>query len=188
MDEVLDDKTKKVIVKLLIVIIVLVVLLFGSINFIWYQFKYLPYKNIADKMQFNNNSEMPRYTFTDDEYLYRLKMPSYLSFESGFLYIGPIDEDAASFVADGEGNLTEKNIPHVDMFVWLRVFSETQYGITIYKEDCSFQYMINKDVDLIPDESMSMEEKEIALSLIYEHKSEIQDMLQSARKLFGNNI
>ena len=183
-----DQKRKKVILKYVIVILLIAVVVFGGINFIWYEFKYLPYKKIADKMNFNNDFEIPRYSCSDDKYIYSLKMPGYLAFQSGFLYIGPRDEEMATMVADEEGNLIEENIPHVDMFIWPQVFSETQYGITIYEEESSIQLMINGDGELLADTTMSKEEKENAMYLINEHKDEIQDILKTAKEVLGDKI
>lgn len=83
-------------------------------------------------MQPDNSFERPRNVYMDDQYLYRLKMPGYLSFESGFLYVGPADEKAASFTLDENSSMTEENVPHVDMFIWPRIFDKSffdpEYG------------------------------------------------------------
>jgi len=93
------------------VIFALIAVVFGGINLFWYGFKYLPYRKMADHMNLDDDSAMPRYAVTDDKYIYRVKMPGYLSFDSGFLYIGPNDDEAAVLISDNSGNLTEKIYP-----------------------------------------------------------------------------
>ena len=173
------------ILKRIIVIFVLIAVVFGGINLFWYSFKYLPYRKMADHMNLDDDSEMPRYVVVDDNYIYRVKMPGYLSFDSGFLYIGPNDDEAAVLISDNSGNLTEKNIPHVDIFIWPQMFSETKYGLTIYEETCSMQVMINSLGEYLPDETVSEDEKTKALELIEKHKDEIQDILHAADELCG---
>ena len=177
----------KGILKKVILVAVLAALVFGAVNLFWYGFKYLPYKKMADRMQFNNDSEMPRYVFEDDKYLYRLKMPRYLSFDSGFLYVGPNEEDLAVFIVDEEGNLTEQNVPHVDMFIWPKMFSETVYGVTIYEKTSSRQLIINRLGEYLPDEKITEEEKAENMALFEQHKEEIRDMLQAANELWRIN-
>ena len=177
----------KGILKKVILVAVLAALVFGAVNLFWYGFKYLPYKKMADRMQFNNDSEMPRYVFEDDKYLYRLKMPRYLSFDSGFLYVGPNEEDLAVFIVDEEGNLTEQNVPHVDMFIWPKMFSETVYGVTIYEKTSSRQLIINRLGEYLPDEMITEEEKAENMALFEQHKEEIRDMLQAANELWRIN-
>lgn len=173
------------ILKRIMVIFVLIAVVFGGINLFWYGFKYLPYRKMADHMNLDDDSEMPRYVVVDDNYIYRVKMPGYLSFDSGFLYIGPNDDEAAVLISDNSGNLTEKNKPHVDIFIWPQMFSETKYGLTIYEETYSMQVMINSLGEYLPDETVSEDEKTKALELIEKHKDEIQDILHAEDELWG---
>ena len=176
------------ILKRIIVVFVLIAVVFGGINLFWYGFKYQPYKKLTDHMPGNNDPDMPRYVFADDNYIYKVKMPGYLSFDSGFLYIGPNDEEAAVYIPDDNGNLTEKNKPHVDIFIWPQMFSETEYGLTIYEETYSMQFMINSLGEYLPDETVSEEEKAYVLELFETHRDEIQDILRAANELWGNEI
>ena len=178
----------KSVLKRIIVIIVLIAVVFGGVNLFWYGFKYLPYKKMTDHMTLSNDSETPRYVYADDNYIYRAKMPGYLSFDSGFLYIGPNDDEAAVFISDDDGNLTEKNIPHVDIFIWLQILSETKYGLTIYEETYSMQFMINSRGEFLPDESLSEEETADVMALFEKHKDEIQDTLRAADELWGSKV
>lgn len=178
----------KSVLKRIIVIIVLIAVLFGGLNLFWYGFKYLPYKKMTDHMTLDDNPEIPRYVFIDDDYIYRVKMPGYLSFDSGFLYIGPNDDEAAVYISDGDGNLTEKNKPHVDIFIWPQVFSETRYGLTIYEETYSMQFMTNSLGEYLPDETVSEEELANAQELFEKHKVEILDTLHAAGELWGSKV
>ena len=154
------------VLKLIVTVLLVITVIFCAVNLFWYGCKYLPYKKMADKMRPGDDPEMPRYSYTDDNYLFRLKMPKYLSFASGFLYVGPNDEEAAVLYADDNGNLSETNKPHVDMFVWPQIFSRTRYGITIYEETYSMQFMMNGQGELLPDENMT-EEGVFVLLCIY---------------------
>lgn len=174
--------------KRILAAIALAVGLFAALCLFWYGFKYSPYRKMTENMQFNNDSEKPRYVYTDDQYLYRLKMPGFLSFESGFLYVGPADETAASFTVDENGDLAEQNIPHVDMFIWPRIFSEPEYGVTIYEEDWSRQFMMSSRGEYLPDEDMSQEDLEDARDLFEKHRDQIVDVMQAADALWGSRL
>lgn len=160
----------------------------AAVILFWYGFKYMPYRRMAEKMQPDNGFERPRYVYMDDQYLYRLKMPGYLSFESGFLYVGPADEKAATFTVDENGSMTEENVPHVDMFIWPQIVSSPLYGVTIYEENWSRQYMMNGQGEYLPDESVSNQDREEALALFEKHRSEIHDVLQAANALWGKEL
>ena len=176
------------ILKYTVAVLVSAAVLFGLFNLVWYGFKYLPYSRLASKMQFNGNPDMPRYVYTDGGYLYRLKMPRYLSFDSGFLYVGPDNEDAAMMVVEDDGSLTEKNIPHVDMFIWPQMFSGTQYGIGIYEEAYSMSYMADSSGKYLPDASATDEEKAEAEALFEKHSDEIRDIMRAADKMWGSEL
>lgn len=174
--------------KRILAALVLAAALLSAFILFWYGFKYLPYRRMSESMQFNSDSERPRYVYTDEQYLYRLKMPGFLSFESGFLYVGPADETAASFTVDEKGDLTEKNVPHVDMFIWPRIFSEAGYGVTVYEETYSRQFLMNGRGEYLPDENVSKEETEEALALFEKHKDQIRDVLRAADGLWGREL
>ena len=177
-----------VILKRILVLILLAVFLFGAVSLFWYGFKYLPYRRMAASMLFNSDYEKPRYVYTDDQYLYRLKMPGFLSFESGFLYVGPADETAASFTVDENGDLKEQNFPHVDMFIWPQLFTSPLYGVTIYEEDWSGQFMMNAQGEYLPDEDMSQEDLEEVRALFEKHRDQIRDIMRAADALWGSEL
>ena len=175
--------------KRIIAILLLLLVIFGGVNLFWYGFKYLPYKRMAAQMQRSDDSGRPRYADTDGDYLFHLKMPGYLSFQSGYLYIVEKDyEDAAAFVADENGNLTEKNIPHVDMFIWPQMFSQTECRVTIYEETDSVWVMTNNRGEFIPDETLSAAENDRLSALFEEHESEIQEMINAAVAFWGDGL
>lgn len=174
--------------KRILAALVLAALLFSAVSLFWYGFKYLPYRRMAENMQLNNDTERPRYVYTDDQYLYRLKMPRLLSFESGFLYVGSADETVSSYTVDDNGNLTEKNISHVDMFIWPQLFAGPRFGVTIYEEDWSRQYMMNSQGEYLPDGNVSKQEMEEALALFEKHTDQIRDILQAADALWGREL
>ena len=60
------------ILKRIMVIFALIAVVFGGINLFWYGFKYLPYRKMADHMNLDDDSEMPRYVVVDDNYIYRV--------------------------------------------------------------------------------------------------------------------
>ena len=124
--------------KRIIAIVLLIVVVFGGINLCWYGFKYLPYKKVADKMQLDTEAGAPRYVCENNGYTFRVKMPEYLSFQSGYIYAVDTDHvDSAGLIADEDGELSEMNVPHVDLFVWPQMFGEAKYGATIYEDTYS---------------------------------------------------
>ena len=178
----------KSILKRILVIIVLAAVVFGGLNLFWYVSKYLPYKKMTGKMALNDDPETPRYVSSDEDYIFRVKLPGYLSFDSGFLYVGPNDEEAAAFMVDEDGNLTEMNKPHVDLFIWPQIFSETRYGLTIYEETYSRQFMVNSLGEFVPNGSFSEEEKADAEELFEKHGNEIRDILRAAKEMWGSEL
>ena len=172
--------------KRIIAIILIIVLVFGGINLFWYGFKYLPFKKIADKMQLNGDPEMPRYVCEYDGYVFRVKMPGYLSFQTGFIYAVDKDHvDAAAYIEGENGELVEMNTPHVDLFAWPQVFGDTEYGVTIYEDTYSVWAGTNLEEEFLPDESMTDEENALAAELFEKHRSEIHDVMQAAAKFCG---
>ncbi|MBQ1827281.1 MAG: hypothetical protein II126_04845 [Erysipelotrichaceae bacterium] len=173
----------------IIKLILSVVMIFALVNLFWYQFKYKPYKEKTVTMQLNEDSERPRYTCIRNGYAYTVKMPSYLSFQSGYLYVVAESHlDSASFLADDEGNLTEKNVPHVDLFIWPQLFSGAFYRITVFEETESMWIIVNSDGEYIPDETLDEVQQAKAGELYENHKPEIIDILEAAVQLWGNDI
>ena len=181
-----------VIWKGMIIMLLVILILLGSINLVWYLLKYLPYKQMSNKLKYNGDSEMPRYIFQDEKYMYKIRMPRYLSFAGGFLYISPVIqghiEDSASFYQDEDGNLFERNIPHVDMFIYPKIFSETEYGVTLYEETESCFLMTDKDGVYLPDQTLSDKENEKIQNLYNKHKDEISDILNAAKSMWGTQL
>ena len=184
-----DGMQKKPVIKRISIVLLLLFAIFAAVNLFWYGFKYLPYKRMSEKMQLSDDSERPRYIYTDGEYLFQLKMPGYLSFQSGFLYVvKKDDEDASSFIVDENGELKEKNIPHVDMFMWPQMFSQTQCRVTIYEETDSVWVITNTRGEFIPDETLSDSEND-RLSVQFEaHRNEIQEMIKAAVDFWGDGV
>ncbi len=162
---------------------------FILLNLFWYQFKYRPYKEKTVAMQLNEDSERPRYTCLRNGYAYTVKMPSYLSFQSGYLYVVAESHlDSAGFIADDEGNLMEKNVPHVDLFIWPQLFSGAQYRVTVFEETESTWITVDSDGEYIPDETLDEVQQAKAWELYENHKPEIIDILKAAVQLWGNDI
>ena len=179
----------KHIVKRIMYIFLAALAIFAMVNLFWYQFKYKPYQEKTIKMHLNEDSERPRYILNDNGYVYTVKMPGYLSFESGYLYVvSESHQDSASFVADADGNLTELNIPHVDMFIWPQLFSAAQYRVTAYEETTSSWIIINSNGDYVADDSQSEAEQAKAKKLYEKYIQEIRELLDAAVKLWGNSI
>ena len=61
-------------------------------------------------------------------------------------------------------------------------------NITIYEETYNMQFMMNGQGELIPDESMTEEEKEDAMMMFETHKDEIRDILRTASDLWGDEL
>lgn len=181
-------RSKKVLKRILTVFI-LAAVVFAGVSLFWYGFKYLPYRNAAGKMQLNGNPEMPRYMAVSRDHLFKIKMPSFLSFESGFLYVGPADEQAAAFEVDEDGGLIEKNVPHVDMFIWPKIFSGAEYGITLYEENYSRQIMVDSSGAFLSGvDSLSEAEVNELRELYEKHKDEIREVISAAKDFWGDDL
>ena len=179
---------RKRVLKRLLTVCILAFAVFAGIVLFWYGFKYLPYRNAAGKMQLDGDSERPRYTAVSGEHLFRIKMPGFLSFESGFLYVGPADELAA-FVVNEDGTLTEKNVPHVDMFIWPKIYSGAEYGVTLYEESYSVQILVDGRGELLSGVDGMSGPDGAALRELYEkHRDEIQDVFSAAKDFWGDDF
>ena len=175
-------------VKQLLFIMLLSAVVISGIGAFWYATRYLPYRRMAVSMEKNDDVERPRYMYEDDEYQYSLKMPGFLSFESGFLYVGPKDDDSAILIVDDEGNMTEKNTPHVDVFIWPHVIKKTEYAVTLYEESYSVRIMTNSRGEYLPEAGITEEERENERMLFEKHKDEIQNVISAAVRLWGDEI
>lgn len=180
----------KVIWKRMILMLAAILLIFGGINAFWYVFKYMPYHKMSEKLEWNEDEELSRYAVEDEKYSYRMKMPPYLSYESGFLYVTPAEADAESgFVIDENGDAIEKNVPHVDMFIWPQMFSDTEFCVTIYEETESYMIPITKTGEYLPNEAYtSAAEQEQYKQLVQKFQSDIQDVLQAAQTMWGEYL
>ena len=175
--------------KRIISIILLIVVLFGGVNLFWYVFKYLPYKKIADKMQPDTDSAAPRYVCENDGYTFRVKMPGYLAFQSGYIYVVDTEHvDSAVLISDDDGELSEMNVPHVDLFVWPQVFGKAKYGTTIYEDTYSVWAGTNGNVEFLPDETLTDEENAQTSELFEKHKNEIHEVIQAAVGFCGDDV
>ena len=180
---------KRTLARQILALLLALLIIFGAVNLFWYGFRYRPYRQMTAQMQLNADSERPRYIGTDGTYLFLLKMPGYLTFKTGFLYV--VEEayqDAAAFVADENGNLTEQNIPHVDMFIWPQMFSPAEYRVTIYEETDSVWAIMDSRGEFLPDETLSDAENARVSALFDAHRSEIQEMLRAAAAFWGDGL
>ena len=179
---------RKKVLKRILTVCILAAAVFAGIVLFWYGFKYLPYRNAAGRMQLDGDPERQRYTAVSGEHLFRIKMPGFLSFESGFFYVGPADELAA-FVVNEDGTLTEKNVPHVDMFIWPKIFSGAEYGVTLYEESYSVQILVDGRGELLSGIDGMSGVEEAALEELYEkHRDEIQDVISAAKDFWGDDF
>lgn len=179
----------KVIVKRMLIMLLVILVILGSINLFWYVFKYMPYKNMAKNMQLNDDAETRRYSYETEDYTFGMKIPEYLSFASGFLYVTPqLPENAAAFYVNEMGTMVEKNIPHCDLFIWPQMFSETEFCVTVYEETSSVSCMVDRSGAYLPDEYISEAERKEMADLCDERRNEILSLIEAAISLWGSNI
>ncbi len=179
---------RKKLLRLILAVCVSAAVVFAGVSLFWYGFRYLPYKNAAGRMQPDSDQEIPRYTAVSGDYLFRIKLPKFLSFESGFLYVGPADELAA-FIVNDDGSVTEKNVPHVDMFIWPKIFSEAGYGVTLYEESSSEQILVDGRGEFLSGvDSMSGSDEAALRELYGKHREEILDVISAAKDFWGDDL
>ena len=176
---------KKRILKGIAAVLIVAAVAFAGVCLFWYGFRYLPYHRLTERMQPEGNPEMPRYCAESGDYRFRIKMPAFLSFESGFLYVGPAEE-LAGFVMEDDGTLTERNVPHVDMFIWPKILSGAAYGVTLYGEDFSEQVIVDRDGEFL--EGVSGRDEAELRELCAEHRDEIRDIMAAARDFWGDDF
>ena|GEM_PF-4718043 len=152
-------------------------LAFLVLNAVWLPVKYFPYKAFC--RQFSNASDIGKgtqYQTISGDYAFRVKMPGYLSFESGFLAVEPAEralQNADPALIRGtdarEPDAASQQEPQqtkteAALFIWPQPFGETEYGVMIFEQESptmthATQFIIRKDLTLseqknhLPDET-----------------------------------
>lgn len=81
-------KQKNIGFKRLTVMLIVILFIFAAYNLVWYFLKYQLYHRLcADFQKSDEGLRGQRYSYSDTEYTYSIKMPAYLSFEGGFISI-----------------------------------------------------------------------------------------------------
>lgn len=170
----------------LLIMLVAILLFFGGYNLTWYLLKYHPYQQLCTNMQLNDDSERKRYYANDKNYLYTVKMPSYLGFEGGFLSITP--NEGQNLVVEEDGQITMSTEAYVSMFIWPQIFRETKYAVMISEGTSFSQLYIDKNLNYIPFDNESIIEIKKNEQMINEHYEQIKEMLEGAQVMWGEKI
>ena len=150
---------------------------FMGINILYFIGEWYPYQKCSCKFEAVDGSPKERIGLGTD-FDYKVEMPDYLRFESGFLKIKPkydpimtINESGVQYYAGD---------PYVDLMIMPQVFGPAQMYVSVLAEDGYWQIPINREFEYIPDRK---EPKEIAdryEELLREHETEIRLMLDAA--------
>ena len=151
---------------------------FMGINILYFIGKWYPYQKCSCEFDCVDGSDKQRIK-EGTEFDYRVEMPDYLRFGSGFLKIKPKDDPIMTINESGVQYYAGD--PYVDLMIKPQVFGPAQMYVSVLAEDGYWEIPINKDFEYISDRK---EPKEIAdhyRDLLKEHETEIRLMFDEAQ-------
>lgn len=172
--------------KKLLLMLIIILVIFGSYNLAWYLLKYRPYTKYISSFHSNNDSERERYYTTDDYYSYVVKMPPYLGFESGFLGVSSNEEGSININESGE--IAKNSSPSLVLYIWPQIIGDTEYGIMIINGLEMQQLHIDRNINYIPYKNETDNEIKKHEEMINDNYKQIYDMINGAKKIWGDNI
>ena len=158
--------------------------LFGVWNAVWYVDSYRPYRALCAGWERSDYGKGTTFAREENGYSCVVKLPGYLGMEGGFASVAA----AANPVQIENGAPLVEVTPEVTvLFVWLDKDC-TQYGIDITKGNVMYQMCIDKELHLIPTETMTEEDQNFRRELIEKHREEIEALLTAAQEMWGEKL
>ena len=144
----------------------------------WYYTTYLPYKRLAENLSPDNSFGhlFSDYSGRQERYWLHIAMPSYLNIHGGYAAVNL----RSDFVSDPTYNPPS-------MFVWVSN-KETKYGIHIFEKNTIYQMYVDKDVNYIPDDTLTDEMNEKCRELLEQHREEAEGLMKAAQDKWGEYL
>lgn len=165
--------------KLVFTMLIIIAALFAILNIVWLIFVQVKYHSYEKAIGYDE--ERQRYYYKDqDDYVYSVGMPNYLSF-TGNLAITPVIN------IDENGKATDKE--RIDLIIWPTVFGKYEYGVSIQLLDDSntesavkyTTYEIMLDENKKPIENLNEKEQKI----FEENQGKIDLIYQKAKAMWN---
>lgn len=181
---------------------------FLVLNAIWFPAKYFPYKSLCKNFDRNpDGGKGDEYTMQSGDYVFRMNMPDYLSFEGGFLSVEPASRKAIlaatalePIVYGEDARTGQDEIPQSlfepepgILFIWPQPFGETKFGIMICQrrtpqlnESLLFQFYISKDLEFLDTKNTRQDDTPEEIQQKHEiyaaHLDEARELMDAAKK------
>ncbi len=152
-------------------------IIFMGANILFFIAKWYPYRQCMNSMDTMSRDEGIR---NEGHYLYKVKMPTYLGFDSGFLHVGPGDEELP--VVTSEGDFLYEGNQYVDLVIRPQVFGPTQMSVSVLTKEGLVHVPINSDVQYLPRLSGSEEENERCRAILRENEDQIRELIDAAEE------
>ena len=144
----------------------------------WYYTTYLPYKRLAKNLSSDRSFGhlFSDYSGMQERYWLHIAMPNYLNFHGGYAAVNL----RSDFVSDPTYNPP-------GMLVWISN-KETKYGIHIFEKNTIYQMYVDKDVNYIPDDTLTDEMNEKCRELLEQHREEAEGLMKAAQDKWGEYL
>lgn len=156
--------------KAAIITISVIVILFIIFSIFWLAYSQIKFKPFKDSVGYND--ERQQWYYREDDVVYSVSPPTYLSFEGNLSITDVIKVDKS-------GNL--KRDTTCDLIIWLKFGGKTEYGFTVgviqddKKSYMNYCFMVDENMN--PTENLTSDEKEIFES----NKDVMADMFKKAK-------
>lgn len=144
----------------------------------WYYTSYLPYKRLTSKLTPNRIDGKLRFEYTgfQDNYFLYVEMPDYLDFHGGYAVVNIITDEYSDPTYNPPG-----------MLVWVSN-KETEYSISIFEKGTYYVMYVDKDVNYIPDDTLTDEMNEKCRELLEQHREEVEGLMKAAQDKWGEYL
>ena len=175
-------KQKNIGFKRLTVMLIVILLMFAAYNLVWYFLKYQPYHRLcADFQKSDEGLRGERYSYSDTDYTYSIKMPAYLSFEGGFISVSS-NKKISQYAENG----AEVQQSSCTIFIWPQIMKETKYGAAIFEQDNSYMLYIDKGINYVANDGELPSETKSNEEIISNHYNEISEIMNAVDKMWGD--
>ena len=145
---------------------------FVILNAVWLPVKYIPYRKLCKELREHpDGGKGIQYSTESGDYVFRVKMPGYLSFKSGFLAVDAV----------GNGH---------SLFIWPQPGSETRFGAMIFEHESTSmthltQIYISKELKYLDEQNTwqgaSPEELQHNKAIYEAHLDEVRSLMDAAK-------
>lgn len=156
---------------------------FLILNAVWIPVKYLPYRKLCGGLRHDPDSgKGTKFCAESGDYIFRVSMPGYLSFDGGFLSVEPVSGIG--------GQNADAGSPASCLFIWPQPGRETKFGVMIFEQESPSmthltQMYISKDLEYLDElntwPTASAAELQHNKALYEVHLDELRGLMDAAK-------